>query len=449
MNNPLFTDKKDKALEASPQNRQGPSNTSPVVATDNTQGTSTQNQDSSTIPPTVTADNPAVTYIRQKIDKLYEEEPKAQTVMGESVVVRPRSKHQQYMFDLSQSGKSIVEIQTAWHNYYHSLSNEDKHQVWHEFYEANAQLQAAHDHKLQTQPNIPAAVVPIKPAPPTTEMPRTTTLGQADRKKLGLPISSDQRTVELVKKQLIQRLSNPQKPSIRQNFSSLLFGLSMGVLVVLIVMFSFFNQIIIAPFIQPSRHITALPLIISTSAVAPSATPEVIIPKINVEIPVVYTATSDNDTVIENDLQNGVVHYPSTVLPGQDGNAAFFGHSSNNIFNPGKYKFAFVLLHELVKGDTFYLTFNGQVYVYQVISRQIVSPNDVAVLGNVAGQTATATLITCDPPGTSINRLVVVGSQISPSPSTNTASTIQTTTQPSQLAGNGPSLWSRLWNDIF
>lgn len=427
MNNPLFTDKKDEALESSPQNRQGPSSTSPPT-------------------PTV---NPAVTYIRQKIDKLYEEEPKAQTVMGESVVIRPRSKHQQYMFDLSQSGKSIVEIQTAWHNYYHSLSNEDKHQVWHEFYEANAQLQAAHDHKLQTQPDVPAAVVPIKPAPPINEIPRPTMFGQADRKKLGLPISSDLRTVELVKKQLIQRLSNPQKASIRQNFSSLLFGLSMGVLVVLIVMFSFFNQMVIAPFIQPSRHITALPLIISASTVAPSTTPEVIIPKINVEIPVVYTATSDDETVIENNLQNGVVHYPSTVFPGQDGNAAFFGHSSNNIFNPGKYKFAFVLLHELVKGDTFYLTFNGQVYVYQVIGRQIVSPNDVAVLGSITGQTATATLITCDPPGTSINRLVVVGSQISPSSSTNTASTVQTTTQPTLLAGNGPSLWSRLWHDIF
>jgi sortase A len=353
------------------------------------------------------------------------------------------------MFDLSQSGKSIVEIQTAWHNYYHSLSNEDKHQVWHEFYESNAQLQAAHNHKLQTQPNIPAAVVAVKPAPPAVESSRSTMVGLADRKKLGLPISSDSRTVELVKKQLIQRLSNPQKPFVRQNLRSLLFGLSMGVLVILVVMFSFFNQVIITPFIQPSRHITALPLIINASAVAPSATPEVIIPKINVEIPVVYSATSDNETVIENDLQNGVVHYPSTVLPGQDGNAAFFGHSSNNIFNPGKYKFAFVLLHELVNGDTFYLTYNGQIYVYQVISHHDVSPSDVAVLGNVAGQTATVTLITCDPPGTSINRLIVVGNQISPSLDTNTAANAQTTTQPVQLAGNGPSLWSRLWHDIF
>ncbi len=142
------------------------------------------------------------------------------------------------------------------------------------------------------------------------------------------------------------------------------------------------------------------------------------------------------------------MHYPTTVLPGQQGNTAFFGHSSNNIFNKGKYKFAFVLLHTLVPGDTFYLTYNSKVYVYKVISRTIVPPSDVSVLGPVPNQTATATLITCDPPGTSLNRLIVVGQQISPDPSTNTAGTVTTTTNTTSgaaksLPGNGPTLWSR------
>ena len=135
--------------------------------------------------------------------------------------------------------------------------------------------------------------------------------------------------------------------------------------------------------------------------------------------------------------------------PGEDGNAAFFGHSSNNIFNPGQYKFAFVLLHTLVKGDTFYLTYQHKVYVYQVINTQIVPPSDVSVLNDTEGHPATATLITCDPPGTSINRLVVTGIQISPDPATNTAATYNSLATPTQLASNGPSLWSRLWNDIF
>jgi sortase A len=130
-------------------------------------------------------------------------------------------------------------------------------------------------------------------------------------------------------------------------------------------------------------------------------------------------------------------------LPGKNGNTAYFGHSSNNIFNQGKYKFAFVLLHTLVNGDTFYLTNNNKIYVYKVISHTIVKPNDVGVLGPVSGQTATATLITCDPPGTSINRLVVVGQQISPDPTGNTQAepvSTTTTTLPTQLPGNGKTL---------
>ena len=230
-----------------------------------------------------------------------------------------------------------------------------------------------------------------------------------------------------------------------------ILGLGMGLIVIIIFLFGFFNEVIIAPFIQPSRADASTPIILSTNSVAPTATPEVIIPKINVEIPADYSATTTDENAIENDLQSGVVHYPTTVLPGQNGNTAFFGHSSNNIFNKGKYKFAFVLLHTLVNGDTFYLTYNSKVYIYKVISHTIVDPSDVGVLGPVAGQTATATLITCDPPGTSLHRLVVVGQQISPDPAGNTAGTTvaPTASAPTNLPGNGPTVWTHFIRTVF
>ncbi len=154
------------------------------------------------------------------------------------------------------------------------------------------------------------------------------------------------------------------------------------------------------------------------------------------------------------------MHYPTTALPGHNGNAAFFGHSSNNLFNKGKYKFAFVLLHQMVPGDTFYLTYEGKVYAYQVFDKKVVPPNQLDVLDPVEGQQATAAHITCDPPGTSINRLVVWGKQVSPEVSTNTESTQQPTATPqtegqaaaqgdadgSGLPGNGPTLWGRIVN---
>ncbi len=111
---------------------------------------------------------------------------------------------------------------------------------------------------------------------------------------------------------------------------------------------------------------------------------------------------------------------------------------------------AFVLLHTLVPGDIFYITYNGKVYSYQVYQKQIVSPSDVGVLGNVPDKAATATLITCDPPGTSINRLVVWGEQISPDPAGNVAATTAVvTTQPVALPDNGPTLWSRFIHWLF
>jgi sortase A len=237
----------------------------------------------------------------------------------------------------------------------------------------------------------------------------------------------------------------------KHHLQSLSFGIAIGIVVLIVFMFSFFNEVIIAPFIQPSLTVSATPIIIDPSSVAAGSTPQVIIPKINVDIPVDYSETSTNENVIENDLESGVVHYPTTVLPSQDGNTAYFGHSSNNIFNPGKYKFAFVLLHTIEPGDTFYLVYNGKVYIYKVFERQIVSPNDVGILSNVPNHVATATLITCDPPGTSINRLIVVGDQISPDPSTNLGgnNTSSSLSQSTQLPSNGPTLLSRFWHWLF
>ncbi len=372
----------------------------------------------------------AAKMIRHKIARLYEDEPSANAEIIEARNSRPRSKHQQFMSELSRSGKTMAEIQTEWHNYYSSLSDNEKHEVWQEFYDSQSALTGQSPVNPTALANRPALIAEHK--------------HQAARPKRAKTIP-DKRTPKEISGAIRDKVTAGGKIKAKHNLQSLAFGLGMGTFVVIIFMFSFFNQLIITPFIRPSSVSADTPIILNGGGVAPTPTPEVIIPKINVEIPVTYSETSTSEAAIENDLEDGVVHYPTTVLPGQNGNAAFFGHSSNNIFNPGKYKFAFVLLHTLVNGDTFYLTFNDKVYVYKVISKTIVPPSDVSVLNAVPGQTATATLITCDPPGTSINRLVVVGQQISPSPTGNATPAASISSGPSttSLPGNGPSLWSR------
>jgi len=236
----------------------------------------------------------------------------------------------------------------------------------------------------------------------------------------------------------------------KQNIKSLLFGLSVGFIVLVVMLFGFFNEVVIAPFMQPGRA-SATPVIVNSSTIDADGDPQVIIPKINVQIPVVYDLKSNSEAAVQAGLEHGVVHYPTTVKPGEFGNAAFFGHSSNNIFNKGKYKFAFVLLHELKLGDTFYLTYDGTVYGYKEITRKIVQPSQVDVLNDIPTEAATATLITCDPPGTSLHRLVVVGRQVSPSPvnNTNLTETTDATGSSEALPGNGPTMWTRLWRSIF
>ncbi len=398
--------------------------------------------------------NPAADLIRQKIQTLYADEPNAKQEIKEVTHdERPLSKHQQYMLSLSKSGKSLAEIQHAWHSYYAGLPDNEKHEVWREFY--------SNSRKTRTQSPVaatqqPPAQQPVKPQPQPSASPQPVPNRQATNPNRPVfadhypsaPASrpKDIRTTSAIKRQIVGRADTAGKLKLKHHVQSLAFGLGVGIVVVFITLFSFFNQEIIAPFIQPSRQASATPLIIGSGSVSPTATPEVIIPKINVEIPLNFSVSTTNEDQIENALEDGVVHYPTTVLPGQKGNTAFFGHSSNNIFNPGHYKFAFALLHDLVPGDTFYLTYSGKVYAYQVFQRQIVDPSDVSVLDNVPGKIATAALITCDPPGTSLHRLVVWGEQVSPNPSDNTAGSNTSTSisNSTQLPSNGPSLWSRL-----
>lgn len=385
---------------------------------------------------TPVAGEEAADLIRQKVARIYADEPDAVQELVEAEEAPRRSKHQQFMHELSTSGKDLATIQTQWHNYYIGLPDTEKHQVWQEFYASNAALAT---HTERPADDVAAAQVLAQHKHQAGTPARHKTSTKAARLK-------DARTAKDVQAAIRHKVSAGGKLEAKHHLQSLLFGLGMGTIVLIIFLFSFFNEVIIAPFIQPSRVAAATPIIVDANSVAPTSTPEVIIPKINVEIPVNYDETSTDENTIENDLESGIVHYPTTVLPGQQGNTAFFGHSSNNIFNKGKYKFAFVLLHTLVPGDTFYLTYNSKVYVYKVISKSVVEPNDVGVLGPVDGQTATATLITCDPPGTSLHRLVIVGQQISPDPSGNVAaaSSSPAGNSPTSLPSEGPTLLGRL-----
>lgn len=460
----------------------------------------------------------AANMIRQKIDNLYNNEPSARTEMRESVAAGPlRSKHQQYMYDLSISGRPLAEIQAAWHAYYAALPDNEKHAVWQEFYAAHqtgakpqpatASVTYNDTARKHTGPELhlptPGNVQQLQSVQPQavrahldfedlpSALPHHVT-GTARR----LPTHSDQptpshrkkavshsthrvtRATHVAKTQLdsakqhLERLKAPRNERMEQSVAevheqiiakatsrakltpkhhlkALGFGLSMGVLVVVLLLFSFFNERFVAPFITPSRTVSATPIIIDpTKPTIIGTEPKVIIPKINVEVPVVYGLGTIEEKAIQNALEGGVVHYDTTSMPGEKGNVIIFGHSSNNILNKGKYKFAFVLLSRLEAGDLFMLQKDSKQYVYKVFNKRIVKPEEVDILSK-SPRAAMATLITCDPPGTSLNRLLVEAEQISPDPAGNTESTAITAPkgeQPTVVPGNAPSLFDRIRN---
>jgi sortase A len=375
--------------------------------------------------------NPAADLIRKKVEQAYANEPNLKT---ESQDIKRSddhklTKHQEFIVELTSSGKPLHEIQMAWHEYYAALPDAEKHEVWQEFYKTHAEAShyhaaLGHNHdKKEEQVLVPS--------------------------RLTKPAAAGVRSVQNIRGSLKSSgLKEETRRAPHSPLKSLVFGLGIGCIVLVIFLFSFFNERFIAPFIQPSRNASGTPIISTTKQISES--PEIIIPKINVEIPVVYDVNTINEAVVEKALEGGVVHYADTAMPGQNGNLVIVGHSSNNIFNPGKYKFAFVLLSRLEKGDTFYLDKDGQRYTYEIYKKTVVKPTDVSVLGP-ADKSATATLITCDPPGTSTNRLVVVGEQIDPSPAHNKAgNTTKLATETALLPGNSPTLWSRfihwLWD---
>jgi len=370
--------------------------------------------------------NAAADLIRQKLNDLYADEPKAKEEIAEVEDLRKRSKHQQFMYDLSHSGKSLADIQTEWHTYYANLPDHEKHEVWQEFYANHQHATAHHQPAHQSHPPKEQHTHHAKTARPARK--------------------PDPRSVSDIKEQLLGKLQTRSKVTPKHHLQSLLFGLGVGGLVLLILLFGFFNERFIAPFITPSRSVSSTPIVIDPATSAVTAEAKIIIPKINVEIPVIYDEPTINEAAIQRALEKGVVHYPTTSNPGEVGNGVIFGHSANNILNKGKYKFAFVLLKRLESGDTFYIQKDGKRYVYKVFDRKIVPPSDVSVLyPSFPDKPATFTLITCDPPGTSLNRLVVTAEQISPDPSANVASTAkQSGGTPEILPSNSESLWHRL-----
>ncbi|MBP9690838.1 class D sortase [Candidatus Woesebacteria bacterium] len=108
-----------------------------------------------------------------------------------------------------------------------------------------------------------------------------------------------------------------------------------------------------------------------------------------------------------DDLSKSLIHYLPTSIPGQYGNVAIFGHSTlPQLFNAKDYKTVFTYLPKLDIGDSIQVGIEGKEYNYEVVDMYIVKPDEVSVLEQQFNESF-LTLVTCVPPGTYNERLIV------------------------------------------
>jgi len=151
-----------------------------------------------------------------------------------------------------------------------------------------------------------------------------------------------------------------------------------------------------------------------------------LIPKIQVEVPIIFPQWSfkatdqEIESILQEALSKGVAHYYGTANPGEIGNVFISGHSSDYWWSKGQYKYVFALLDKLIAGDEIIIYHQQKKYVYKVYNVFVTSKEDTSVLQPT--KEPILTLMTCTPPGTNLRRLIVQAKQIYPNPSENKAS---------------------------
>lgn len=226
-----------------------------------------------------------------------------------------------------------------------------------------------------------------------------------------------------------------------------------GLAVALTILFLQYNRLIFAPIMAyvspgnaPASQIEALDPTITQTI---SADPRLIIPKLNIDVPIRFGVPLSG---VMSAMNNGVAHYRingASAYPGQNGNFIITGHSAGDVYSSNPYKYIFSGLERLEDGDLIYVNYNSVRYTYKVNKKQVVEPSNVAalVMGN---DKKLITLVTCTPLGTSRYRLLVTGEQISP----NNDSDQPGPDVPSEpiiddnveLPSNEPSFFEGIWN---
>ena len=227
----------------------------------------------------------------------------------------------------------------------------------------------------------------------------------------------------------------------------------LGVSVTLLILFLQYNRLIFAPLMAyvspgnaPASEIEAVDPTVTRTV---SADPKLLIPKLNIDVPVHFGIQVSE---VMSAMNNGVAHYRiagADAYPGQIGNLVITGHSAGDVYSSNPYKYIFSGLERLENGDHIYINYNSVRYTYSVTKKEVIEPTNVAAL-IVNTDKPLLTLVTCTPLGTSKYRLLVTAEQISPAYNGETKidepTTVTQYEAPEVLPANEPTFFEGVWN---
>ncbi len=314
---------------------------------------------------------------------------------------------------------------SAWQDYYQKYY---ERYYMGQVYRARQTLEAkAQEASSQHQPSQPQQIAPLKDNEPET-------------------LSRSEALYDLRGKLLQNVRTSAQKVRKSRHFVPITAALC----VVVLFLFLQYNRVLMAnvqAYISPGGVDPANIIINPSTDVAVSDEPKLIIPKINVDVPVVWNTKPDYNSQMTA-MQGGVAWFGipgANSHPGQVGNTVLSGHSSNDVIDKGDYKFIFARLDHLVKGDSVFVNYQGKRYTYTVTRTEVVKPTQVNKLVYKTDKPI-LTLITCTPLGTSLNRLLVTAEQVSPDPTNASAAPADSgNSKTTTIPGDSPTFLERIF----
>lgn len=130
------------------------------------------------------------------------------------------------------------------------------------------------------------------------------------------------------------------------------------------------------------------------------------IPKLEILVPIVFGTTTNNYEVYK-ELDGGVVFYPTSVLPGNNGQTIILGHSAPENWPKIKYDWVFSHISDLVPGDEITIHYNNKKFTYSVGRTIFLERGGVIPENDLTNSINVLVLISCWPPGKDIQRIAV------------------------------------------